>query len=421
VRVNQIRAIELFGCAGGMADGFRQAGLQFEFAFDRDPDACASYTANLGRAPIEMDVRSLSRLIGQGWLPRNKIDLLVADPPCTPWSRSGKRQGLADHRDMLAETCLLISKLRPRYWLIGNVPGLDDATNWETVQAVIGGIDGYCIDYLKLDAADYGVPQHRLRPVWFGHPFGTAHLSYPRPTHCDPRERDTLHIPGYEMSPWVTVRQALEHLPLSDLGTPIRVRWNNKSHEPSQLDVPGKVVPASQPGNRGAVLSIDHRMSGPNEPAKTLTMNTHGDGALLELPRTNAPWALLRNSKHPINRANEPAFTITARDTGGAQGGRSLEWPWDRPSTTVTSRDSIPKFGRNGRNAWETQSANAIKLSERAASLLQGFPDGWKFVGKTKRSRWAQIGQAMPPPLAHALARGIVRIICAHDRREGRA
>jgi DNA (cytosine-5)-methyltransferase 1 len=52
--------------------------------------------------------------------------------------------------------------------------------------------------------------------------------------------------------------------------------------------------------------------------------------------------------------------------------------------------------------------ANAIVLSERAAAILQGFPDGWLFSGATKRARWSQIGQAMPPPLAHAVARSVV-------------
>lgn len=385
-----IRAIELFGCAGGMAEGFRQAGVCFELAFDRDPEACASYRANIGRAPIEIDVRSLSQLVAAGWLPRKRFDLLVADPPCTPWSRAGKRQGLADHRDLLAVTCEMIAALRPRYWLIGNLPGLDDSTNWETVQDVIGGLDGYCVDYLRLDAADFGVPQRRVRPLWFGHPFESGHLSHPRPTHCDPVELATLHIPGYEMQPWVTVRRALEHLSLAELGTPVRVRGCSKKHRPSTLETPGKIVSSSQPGNGGAVLAV-----GADQPAKPLAVVATGDGALLELPRT-----LKRHPRHPISRADEPAFTITARDAGGAQGGRSLEWPWDSSASTKTA-------------------ANAVKLSERAAALLQGFPDGWTFVGRTKSSRWAQIGQAMPPPLARAVATQIVRLISgAPARRE---
>ena len=51
---------------------------------------------------------------------------------------------------------------------------------------------------------------------------------------------------------------------------------------------------------------------------------------------------------------------------------------------------------------------DAVLLSERAAAILQGFPESWVFCGNTKTARWAQIGQAMPPALAEAVARAIV-------------
>ncbi len=67
---------------------------------------------------------------------------------------------------------------------------------------------------------------------------------------------------------------------------------------------------------------------------------------------------------------------------------------------------------------------DAVVLTERAAAILQGFPDDWLFQGKTKKSRWSQIGQAMPPPLAEAVARQIAAWLEAHTgyvRRRGAA
>jgi site-specific DNA-cytosine methylase len=78
-----VTAIELFGCAGGMAEGFRRAGVTFDMVFDKDPDACASYEANHGHRP---NVRDLLRMVAAGWRPTKSLDLLVADPPCTPWA-----------------------------------------------------------------------------------------------------------------------------------------------------------------------------------------------------------------------------------------------------------------------------------------------------------------------------------------------
>ena len=85
--------MELFGCAGGMAEGFRRAGITFDMVVDRDPDACDSYEQNMGHRPLQMDARDLLRMARLGWRPKAPIQLFVADPPCTPWSRAGKRTG----------------------------------------------------------------------------------------------------------------------------------------------------------------------------------------------------------------------------------------------------------------------------------------------------------------------------------------
>src|SRR5882724_2239244 len=193
-----MNAIELFGCSGGMAEGFRRAGVAFTHVFDFDEDAVASYEANLGHRPYRIDVHELLAMARAGWNV-GPIDLFVADPPCTPWSRAGKRKGVEDDRDMLVETCELIAILRPKAWLVANVPGLDDGPNWPIVQHRIGGLSkaGYHVDFRRLDAADFGVPQHRIRPFWFGHAAESPCIRWPEPTHGDPAD-PALHSPLIE-------------------------------------------------------------------------------------------------------------------------------------------------------------------------------------------------------------------------------
>lgn len=193
--------VEIFPCSGGMAEGFRRVGVVFDFAFDKDPNACASYEHNHGHRPVQIDVRDLLRMARAGWRP-GPIRLLVADPPCTPWSRAGKRLGTEDERDCLRETAEIISILLPDAYLIGNVPGLQDSTSWHVVQDVIGGLSahGYCVaDYAQLDAADYGVPQHRIRPFWYGHRGGRASAG-PRGRMARPRRRRCRRSPGLSAS-----------------------------------------------------------------------------------------------------------------------------------------------------------------------------------------------------------------------------
>ena len=362
--------IELFSCSGGMAEGFRRAGIEIDMAFDFNADACSSYEQNLGHRPIQMCVRDLLRMVKSGWR-HGQIKLLVADPPCTPWSRAGKRQGLDDERDMVCVTVEIIEFLRPRTWLIGNVPGLDDGDNWrEVVQPIIGGMArraGYAVDYAKLNAADYGTPQHRRRPFWFGRPATSSPIDWPPPTHRAPPV-----LPGCGLHPWVTCRDALAHLSSENVGRPcqLRSRAARQRHSPSRIDEPGHAVTCSQSGNGGSVLVGNRK------------------------PDANRPPAPLDSPHRTITSVADQAI---------------LEWPWDRPCTTIQGDERLNRPGHHDPEVSNDQHLHGIILSEKAGAALQGFPSSWVFSGSSKRTRWSQIGQAMPPQLSEAVGRSIAR------------
>lgn len=485
--------LELFSCAGGMAEGFRRAGVTFDIAVDFAAEHCASYEANLGHRPIAMDVRDLLRLVRAGLVAWD-VDLLVADPPCTPWSRAGLRRGTADERDMLEVTCELIAALRPRRYLISNVPGLDDSGNLATVRRTIGALarHGYCAaDFARLDAANFGVPQHRIRPFWFGHRSGPC-LRWPAPTHCDPAELATLPVPGVApLLPWVTCRQALGHLDGDALGRPVRMRrrtdhgkqkgstgerpartvgTSNLSdgnvlatrttrHDApihtSDADAPARAITTQcRAAGHATTITLNerHPPADPSAPAPTLGAKWRGQGAqVLAAPTSKHPAAtpddpsptiragggghtgphvmLAAESGRKRKRApstqgpqstrtispDVPATTVQAREDRIGSGSPVLDWPWSRPSTTVTARPGLAPPGHHDENFATMSLPDAIILSELAATILQGFPEGWVFAGATKKARWSQIGQAMPPALAEAVARAIVE----QDRASG--
>ena len=359
-----------------MAEGFRRAGIDFDLAVDKDPNAVESYEANLRHRPIHMDAHDLLRLVRLGFRP--PVRLLVADPPCTPWSTAGKGLGLADERDSMRVTVELIRNLRPRAYLIGNVPGLETKPNIRVVQATIGSLasEGYCTaDFAKLDAADYGVPQHRIRPFWFGHLEGPC-LTWPSPSHGPPTRN--LSLLGTELPPWVTCRDALGHLPADEIGRPVRLRRRGGS---------------KRAGTKPRASAID-------EPAHVITTRPQsGDGSILYDP------------KHPPSQLDAPARTICARDR--VQAGTVLALPPNHPPSDAGHHD--PR--RSGSQfAPADCGPQAVVLSEKAAAILQDFPEDWRFVGKTKAARWAQIGQAMPPGLAEAVARSIAAWLEAGDQ-----
>jgi site-specific DNA-cytosine methylase len=445
--------LEVFSCAGGMAEGFRRAGITFDMAVDFTEDHCESYEKNLGHRPVRMDARDLLRMARIGW--RVEVDLFVADPPCTPWSRAGKRLGESDDRDMLAVTCELVALLRPRRYLIGNVPGLDDNVNLPIVQCLIGGLSrfGYCTaDFARLDAANYGVPQHRWRPFWFGHIEGPC-IRWPAPTHGDPCDAAVAApLPGLGLRPWVTCKEALGHLTGQDLGRAVKMRkrdcntlqhgsvadrpartvgTSNLSdgnvmtfdphHPPSFADEPAMTVRAGCGGGltRGMALSSRHdtpvHTSRPDQPSRAITTQCRAPGHAttimlneVTMSERKGRWSTKGPQSSRTMSPDAPSTTITAQPDRVGSGSPVLEWPWERPSTPVTSRGGLPPPGHHDEDFAILSLPDAIILSERAATILQGFPESWVFAGETKKARWSQIGQAMPPGLAEAVARAVV-------------
>jgi len=414
--------VEIFSCSGGMAEGLRRAGLQPDIAFDYDADACDSYERNLGHRPIRIDVRDLLRMTTAGWSP-GSIDLLVADPPCTPWSRAGKRLGQADERDMLSVTVELIRAWRPRFALIANVPGLDDGPNWPIVQREIGGLsrDGYCVDFERIDAATVGVPQHRVRPFWFLHPMRSPHIEWPERTHAPPGEcgaviewpwdrpsttvceQDRLMPPGHHTGSNLSGPNAIK---LSEKAAAIlqgfpdgrcrceREQWAEEAlRQRVQTDsISTKGI--SGEGTSSPIISLGRATMGQSltdltSTTRTKTKRTTG--------RTTSTQSAIADSASSTDRSSNGVHDAEATSPSP----KSIGTP-----TQAISPATSP--ARNERS--ETASDVCGRCGERRRS--------WHFAGATKRARWAQIGMAMPPPMAEAVARSIARAMAASAGRE---
>jgi DNA (cytosine-5)-methyltransferase 1 len=109
------------------------------------------------------------------WLRRietKPIDLLVGGTPCQSFSLAGDRLGLADPRGNLTlEFLRLAKRLRPRWLVWENVPGILSIDSGRTFGTVLGTLAelGYGIAYRILDAQFFGVPQRRRRVFVVGH------------------------------------------------------------------------------------------------------------------------------------------------------------------------------------------------------------------------------------------------------------
>jgi site-specific DNA-cytosine methylase len=304
------------------------------------------------------------------------------------------------------------------------MPGLDDSNHWHVIQDGLAPLarDGYCIrDYHSLDAADYGVPQHRVRPFWFGH-LGGGCLRWPEPTHGAPGQPALPGMPA--LAPWVTVREALRHLSAQEMGKPIRLKWQERSdHRPSGLDEPSKALTANTHGDGALVAPGEHPVSELDAPARTVRSRDHHSGGTYVLTGEPPPRRKRAAPRVPqrlrASSPDAPSPTVLTDTDRVGHSSPKVAWPWDTPSTTVTADPRIAPAGHHESSF--LSGPNAIKLSEKAACILQGFPDGWLLAGKSKESRWAQLGMAMPPALAQAVASSIVRWFERANETEGAA
>ncbi|MXY78735.1 MAG: DNA cytosine methyltransferase [Chloroflexi bacterium] len=150
-----LKALDLFCGAGGLSLGFWASGFDVE-GIDHSPDAVSTYASNFSHATCA-DVDADSEL--------PSADVVVAGPPCQPWSRAGKRLGERDERDGFMTTLRAVERVQPAAVVIENVPDLARASGRSHLDDFKGRLRalGFAVAEHELNSADYGVPQNRRR------------------------------------------------------------------------------------------------------------------------------------------------------------------------------------------------------------------------------------------------------------------
>ncbi len=164
-------AIDLFSGAGGLSLGLENAGFENLFAVEIDSDAAATYRNTFSGANVhEGDIRAVN------FKPWRGVDVVAGGPPCQPFSIGGLRRAWDDERDLLPEFVRVVLEVRPKAFILENVPGLISFGAY--LSEVLAPLaDSYNVSgpYI-VNAADYGVPQSRRRMIVVGSidgvPFG---------------------------------------------------------------------------------------------------------------------------------------------------------------------------------------------------------------------------------------------------------
>lgn len=154
---------EIFSGAGGIALGAKQAGWRTLWAVDNDQWACKTFERNLGLKPICGDARA----VDWGALP--KVGCIAFGFPCVSFSTAGRRDGLEGEQGRLYECGIAaLQALQPDYAIAENVLGIRNIPGELDIVASAMRGAGYRVEVAELDAAHYGVPQHRHRMIFLG-------------------------------------------------------------------------------------------------------------------------------------------------------------------------------------------------------------------------------------------------------------
>ena len=166
--MKSLRTLDLFSGAGGLSLGFHKAGFQTVAAIDNNAPALQTFSKNfIGSSTYNID---LSDIDNPAFSEIKDIDVMLGGPPCQGFSIAGKRD-INDPRNTLFVSYLkLVEKYSPKAVVIENVPNILSMNKGDFANQIVMGLNqlGYDVCVLKLNAADFGVPQSRKRAFFIG-------------------------------------------------------------------------------------------------------------------------------------------------------------------------------------------------------------------------------------------------------------
>jgi DNA (cytosine-5)-methyltransferase 1 len=352
----KITFIDMFCGCGGMSVGFQDAGFELLFGVDHDKPSLDTYNHNFGKEKgVSLDLFSNNYLVQ---IERKiekldkTIDVVVAGPPCQGFSLTGPRN-FDDPRNQLYISVIgVVSKFKPKAFLIENVKGMKAMYNGKIVDEIVARFSkiGYNVSTPQiLVAADYGVPQIRERLFIVGVRNDLGQFEFPKKTHLPEN--------------YITCEDAIGDLPSRNesQGAEIDEYVNTPSTKYQKYI------------RNNSLKLFNHVATNHSELVKSVIRQVPEGKNHKSLPpgvgesrKFNEAWTRYHSKK--------PSKTI---DTGHRN---HFHYLWDR----------VPTVRENAR--------------------LQSFKDSFQLIG-TRTQQYKQVGNAVPPLLAFHLAKQILQTI----------
>lgn len=373
---NKPVVIDLFAGAGGLSEGFRQAGYFIAGSVEIDEDAAKSHHVNFPESVlIQQDITTLSaqELLDKCGLRKGEVDVVIGGPPCQSFSMAGKRL-IDDPRHVLfQEFVRIVEYIEPTSFVMENVVGLLSMSNGKFKEAILEAFSeiGYEVDVTILNSANYGVPQTRQRTIFIGNKIGKK-VTFPLPTHSKNGVNNLLD--------WTTVGEAISDLPsLEESAGEEKIFYKNSPSQWYQLYIRGIISYKKY---------ISHMLNGD-------TFNLSGielEETVLYNHWTSKSGEKTKERFYCINQGENWEALPEHLKTNGKYSNLYRRLELNKPSVTLT----------NIRKSMFIHPTEHRLLTVREGARIQSFPDYIRFMGK-KGSQQQQIGNAVPPLLGYAL------------------
>jgi len=364
---NHLTVVDLFCGAGGLSEGFRQAGFHVLAGSDIDEAAGRTFSdthpeAHFFLGPIQ--TLSIKNLLKASCLKKGELDVLAGGPPCQGYSVYNHQRGVDDPRANLFKEYLRIVKgTQPKWLVMENVTGITSIAGGGIVHEIITGMEklGYRVEMKTLKAEEFGIPQERRR-VFFIATRTDNPILFPEPTH------------GPGLSPYVTIYDAIGDLP--KIG-------NGESGDLLPYRMPPKT--SYQKMLRGKLTQVKNfqapRLSKINE--ERMAHIPQG-GSWRDIPLNLLPEGMKRAKRSDHTK-------------------RYGRMHPDGLSCTILTKCDV----HWGAYLHPTQNR---AITVREAARLQSFPDSFIFQG-SKTEQYVQVGNAVPPLLGRKVAETLLTSI----------
>ena len=382
--------IDLFAGAGGLSLGFEQAGFDVVGAVEIDPVHAAVHAFNfpncavMPRSVVGLSGSELRLATGIG---NRRVDVVFGGAPCQGFSLIGHRILDDPRNNLVREFVRIVGELQASFFVFENVKGLTVGSHRALLNELIEAFDGIGYDvrlpWKVLDAANFGVPQHRERLFLYGARRGRRLPNYPSPVFHPADSRGPSM--GLPIGP--TCRDALADLPNADQFPAL---LDSDEMAQSTFGAPSSYARELRCiGNDSWHFGYARRWS-----PTTMTSSMRTNHSAISQRRFAATRA---GEVEPISRF----FKLSP--TGLSN---TLRAGTDSARGAFTSPRPIHyEFPRC--------------ITVREMARLHGYPDWFRFH-ETKWHGARQIGNSVPPPLARAVALQVMEALGAAGSRPAR-